>query len=252
MGFFDKVKNRAAFTATKLNTSLDESLLQSYLDDVRQELRQWLAKLSVHALLGEDLSWLYTSGNSALGDMLSRHGKLMAKELRALHAEKDLELTPDSALEIIAGDEALTERYLHPLETLADEIIEVADQRQFRSVVAPEPFEELIEEMSTSLDKYVEKVSKLRTRIGEATDALSQMEAEYGEMGETISEELKKRGKGAASTANKQLDVISGKELLAVVQARLDLQARYNDVLASKLDEVLTRLEQLERKLMDA
>ena len=45
------------------------------------------------------------------------------------------------------------------------------------------------------------------------------------------------------------MDVISGKKLLELVEQRLELQAQYNDVLATKLDEALQRIAALERKV---
>lgn len=52
---------------------------------------------------------------------------------------------------------------------------------------------------------------------------------------------LKQTGQG--------LDTISGKAMYELVRDRLDLQDRYNDLLATKLQEALDRIQALETKL---
>ena len=47
---------------------------------------------------------------------------------------------------------------------------------------------------------------------------------------------------------SKGLDQLSGKEILTLVEKRLELQEQYNDVLATKLDEALKRIVTLEAK----
>lgn len=57
-------------------------------------------------------------------------------------------------------------------------------------------------------------------------------------------------GKAAVCTSEevgRQLDTITGAAILKLVEERLELQARYNDILATKLDEALKRVEILER-----
>jgi hypothetical protein len=49
-----------------------------------------------------------------------------------------------------------------------------------------------------------------------------------------------------ADTVGEEFDKISGKKILELVEERLALQARYNDILASKLDEALQRITALE------
>lgn len=51
--------------------------------------------------------------------------------------------------------------------------------------------------------------------------------------------------------AGQGLDAISGKAMYELVRDRLDLQDGYNDLLASKLQEALDRIDQLERRLAD-
>jgi hypothetical protein len=52
-----------------------------------------------------------------------------------------------------------------------------------------------------------------------------------------------------SQAAGEQLDTISGTKILALVEERLQLQDRYNDILAAKLQEALDRIDQLEKQL---
>src|SRR5687768_12196347 len=52
-----------------------------------------------------------------------------------------------------------------------------------------------------------------------------------------------------AGATGDALDTVTGKRILALVEERLDLQARYNDVLASKLEEALHRIRALEAEV---
>ncbi|MBI3595659.1 MAG: hypothetical protein HY203_00730 [Nitrospirae bacterium] len=49
-----------------------------------------------------------------------------------------------------------------------------------------------------------------------------------------------------SATASDQLDTISGAKILQLVEQRLELQARYNDILATKLEEALNKIRELE------
>jgi hypothetical protein len=49
--------------------------------------------------------------------------------------------------------------------------------------------------------------------------------------------------------ASDNLDKVSGKKILELVEARLSIQTQYNDILASKLEEALDRIRALEEKL---
>src|SRR4030067_764508 len=57
--------------------------------------------------------------------------------------------------------------------------------------------------------------------------------------------------KTATDFTEKQLDILSGNKALKLVEERLILQEKYNDILATKLDEALSRIENLEIKLND-
>jgi hypothetical protein len=45
------------------------------------------------------------------------------------------------------------------------------------------------------------------------------------------------------------LDAVTGAKILRLVEERLEIQARYNDILATHLQEALQRLETIEQKL---
>lgn len=55
--------------------------------------------------------------------------------------------------------------------------------------------------------------------------------------------------KTAAEFTEEQLDILSGSKALRLVEERLMLQEKYNDILATKLDEALNKIENLETKL---
>ena len=57
------------------------------------------------------------------------------------------------------------------------------------------------------------------------------------------------KAKMVASTVDEHLDTLSGQRLLQLVEERLSLQAHYNDILATRLDEALSRIQILEAKL---
>ncbi len=94
-----------------------------------------------------------------------------------------------------------------------------------------------------SLSDYVKKArgvvkaSGVEGKVQMSAKRVQEILDEYG-VSRTIAE--------ISATASDQLDAISGAKLLQLVEQRLELQARYNDILATKLDEALTRIELLE------
>jgi chromosome condensin MukBEF MukE localization factor len=52
--------------------------------------------------------------------------------------------------------------------------------------------------------------------------------------------------KTAAEFTEEQLDIVSGSKALKLVEERILLQDKYNDILATKIDEALNRIEYLE------
>lgn len=55
----------------------------------------------------------------------------------------------------------------------------------------------------------------------------------------------------AKEQAGHHLDTISGKAMYDLVRDRLELQDRYNNLLASKLQEALERIDELEKRLAE-
>lgn len=53
------------------------------------------------------------------------------------------------------------------------------------------------------------------------------------------------------SAASDQLDAVSGKKILDLVEERLEMQSGYNDILATKLEEALLRIKQLEATISE-
>ena len=57
--------------------------------------------------------------------------------------------------------------------------------------------------------------------------------------------------RSVSDAAGEALDTASGKKILELVEERLALQARYNDVLATKLEEALARIAALEDSIKE-
>ena len=76
-----------------------------------------------------------------------------------------------------------------------------------------------------------------------------------GQAGHLSDQYQNSRAREYVETVMKQtgqgLDTISGKAMYELVRYRLDLQDRYNDLLATKLQEALDRIDQLERRLAE-
>jgi len=58
-----------------------------------------------------------------------------------------------------------------------------------------------------------------------------------------------KKAQELAEIAHDNLDKVSGKKILELVEGRLLLQTQYNDILATKLEEALTRIAELEKRI---
>jgi hypothetical protein len=54
----------------------------------------------------------------------------------------------------------------------------------------------------------------------------------------------------AAEVTGDHLDTLSGAKLLALVEERLAIQSKYNDILATKLEEALDRIKRLEEAIL--
>ncbi len=111
------------------------------------------------------------------------------------------------------------------------------------------------------------KKGSVRAIFGKATDAMSstaknlktefdqsKVKAKIDETTQTAYDFLKEKGvidqaEKISNGVSERLDVISGAKILALVEERLDIQSRYNDILATKLEEALNRIADLESKL---
>lgn len=51
-----------------------------------------------------------------------------------------------------------------------------------------------------------------------------------------------------SGAAGDTLDTLSGAKILALVEERLEIQSKYNDILATKLEEALSRIKLLEER----
>jgi hypothetical protein len=58
------------------------------------------------------------------------------------------------------------------------------------------------------------------------------------------------KAKEYSDIAGEHLDQASGKKILELVEQRLNLQTDYNDLLATKLDEALSRIKELENLII--
>ncbi|MCH7535196.1 MAG: hypothetical protein IH948_05540 [Bacteroidetes bacterium] len=107
--------------------------------------------------------------------------------------------------------------------------------------------------------------SKLRGILDNTIELVSLKGKEIIDNNPTIIEHTKKVSEGVSSKyeesgakkhidaiktkSGEKLDVVSGQAMYELVQERLALQERYNDLLATKLNEALERISELEKKL---
>jgi ElaB/YqjD/DUF883 family membrane-anchored ribosome-binding protein len=94
------------------------------------------------------------------------------------------------------------------------------------------------EAMKEAKEKYEQ--STLKAKLDQATERTQKVLDEAG-----ISEFAGR----VSQSANEHLDSISGAKMFALVEERLQIQDHYNDILASKLQDALDRIEKLEKLL---
>lgn len=82
--------------------------------------------------------------------------------------------------------------------------------------------------------------SGLKSGLDQATDQVQQVLEETG---------LTQYAMDASQTVGDHFDTISGAKLLALVEERLEIQSRFNNILATKLEEALKRIAELELAL---
>lgn len=254
MGFLDKVVNRVDAAAKKAGKVFTEAAIKGGNQSVRESIHEGLLSLAAYSTTGDRLQWLSTGPFREVVGVLIAHGEKMQHRGVDLDTEDALPDPSDILEKLTREDEdvtAVAAEYRDSLSECVEQIVDAAADAPLAQVSAPGPVEGVIAMMSDALSDYRKTVVEWEQEVEQARTDLEKKDAEYAAMGETISEEVSRRGREAASIANKQLDVLSGKEVLAVVQARLDLQDRYNDILATKLEEALTRIDVLEQRLRD-
>ena len=110
--------------------------------------------------------------------------------------------------------------------------------------------------------EYLEKISKFFTKTKDKTiqnlEESGAME-EIKKHSDNVNEFLDESGisdavesgtakvKKIHGAVGENLDQLSGKKILEVVEQRLEVQTEYNDLLASKLEEALERIGELEK-----
>jgi hypothetical protein len=107
--------------------------------------------------------------------------------------------------------------------------------------------------MSNKFSKIIDKakdVAKSADDYLESSGVKSKVEKGLSETKQFLDD------KGITDTAQKakvsvsdHMDGISGAKILQLVEERLEIQNKYNDILATKLDEALKRISQLESKI---
>lgn len=103
-----------------------------------------------------------------------------------------------------------------------------------------------IEKASVGLTKAGEVVKSKMDESG-VSDAVSKAALSVGEALDKsgISETASK----VSSVVGDEFDSVSGKKIFNLLQKNIEIQKEYNDVLASKLEEALNRIKQLEDKI---
>ena len=109
------------------------------------------------------------------------------------------------------------------------------------------------DEQPKSLGKLYAKTKKTVASAGslvsKATEQSGQMASSAAAVTGQMLGKASETAKSAADSVGEGMDVVSGKKILDLVEQRLELQARYNDVLATKLQEALQRIDVLEKEI---
>ncbi len=103
------------------------------------------------------------------------------------------------------------------------------------------------------LDKAINKATDAGEKLREeyANSGLKEkVEGHSAQLNKVLEESgVKAKAEKIASVTSETLDTVSGVKILNLVEERLALQAKYNDILATKLDEALEKIKQLEEQL---
>jgi len=96
-----------------------------------------------------------------------------------------------------------------------------------------------LKESAAAIKEDYEK-SSLKKKVEEASKKAKQVLDETG---------VTDAATTAYEATQEHLDAVSGAKILRLVEERLEIQARSNDILATMLDEALKRIEDLERRV---
>jgi Asp-tRNA(Asn)/Glu-tRNA(Gln) amidotransferase A subunit family amidase len=108
---------------------------------------------------------------------------------------------------------------------------------------------------SSATRKWASKISEEMQQAAGAVIAdleTSSLKQSVDRAMQTAKQALDSSGATAAKVyevTQDHLDGVTGAKILRLVEERLEIQARYNDILATKLNEALRRLEAIEQRL---
>lgn len=253
MGLFDKMRNRIDAAASKLDLFGAQGEFDTTREATIRILQEELLRLSAQSTTGDNLEWLLPGLSGELVSTLRAHGKKLQESGFALTADSPVPSCIEifEQLDKLQNDaDEITKAFNTALHPFVYQLLSRPQSNPFPTITSPETCTCILAEMATALEGYATQATKIQENIKGAQTKTQKLTEEYLAMGETVTEEVTRHGREIVNVATKQLDILSGKEVLAVVQARLDLQAKYNDVLATKLDEALNRIEALEARML--
>jgi hypothetical protein len=97
-------------------------------------------------------------------------------------------------------------------------------------------------------DTAIEASEKIKEEY-EKSDIKVKVDSHSAQFNQVLEQSgVKSKVEQLANATGDSLDTISGVKILKLVEERLALQAKYNDILATKLDEALNRIRQLEEQ----
>ena len=113
--------------------------------------------------------------------------------------------------------------------------------------------DEKSDEQPKALNKLYAKTKKTMTSAGSLASKATEQGGQIASSAKATAGQMlgkaSETAKSAAGSVGEGFDVVSGKKILDLVEQRLELQARYNDVLATKLEEALQRIDVLEKEI---
>ena len=114
-------------------------------------------------------------------------------------------------------------------------------------------------EKESSFSKFVNIVEQTKEKVSVASAEFIEKNPKIKEYAKRVSEEVssrydetgaKKHVDTIKTKSGEKLDLASGQAMYELVQERLSIQDRYNDLLAIKLHEALERIAKLENEIL--